>query len=178
MDSIKALLKQSGMTNIIVSIIFGIFGVILCIFHETAMKLISILIGVLFLGAGLARIVNYIQGRGRDEHLNGDLLLGVILFIFGIVAIVYTNTIGMILRTIVAIWIIYAGISKTYLSMKLKELGASAWIVSLVLSIIIIIFGLFILFYNGAIITLIGAIMIAYAIIDIIENVIFIRRLN
>lgn len=84
----------------------------------------------------------------------------------------------MILRTIVAIWIIYAGISKTYLSMKLKELGASAWIVSLVLSIIIIIFGLFILFNNGAIITLIGAIMIAYAIIDIIENVIFIRRLN
>ena len=62
--------------------------------------------------------------------------------------------------------------------MKLKNVAASAWIVSLVLSIIMIIFGLFILFNNGAIITLIGAIMIAYAIIDIIENVIFIRRLN
>lgn len=178
MDSIKALLKQSGMTNIIVSIIFAIFGVILCVFHEAAVKLISILLGILFLGSGLARIITYIEGRGRDEHLNGDLLLGAILFIFGIVAIVYTNTIGMILRTIVSIWIIYAGISKTYLSMKLKNLCASAWIVSIVLSLIMIIFGLYILFNNGAIITLIGTIMIAYAIIDIIENIIFIRKLN
>ena len=178
MNSIKDLLKQSGMTNIIVSIIFGLFGVILCVFHETAMKLISCLIGLLFLAVGLARIVNYIKGRGRDEYLNGDLLLGVILSVFGIVAIVYINTIGMILRTIVAIWIIYAGVSKTYLSLKLKNLGASAWIISLVLSIIMIIFGIYILFNTGAIITLIGAIMIAYAIIDIIENIIFIRKLN
>ncbi len=178
MNSIKDLLKQSGMTNIIVSIIFGVFGVILCVFHETAMKLISCLIGLLFLAVGLARIVNYIKGRGRAEYLNGDLLLGVILSVFGIVAIVYINTIGMILRTIVAIWIIYAGVSKIYLSLRLKNLGASAWIISLVLSIIMIIFGIYILFNTGAIITLIGAIMIAYAIIDIIENIIFIGKLN
>ena len=41
-----------------------------------------------------------------------------------------------------------------------------------------IIFGIYIMLNSGAIITLIGSLMIAYAIIDIIESFIFIRKLK
>ena len=44
MDPIKDLLKKSGMSNILISIIFGLFGIILYVFHEGAVKLISCLI--------------------------------------------------------------------------------------------------------------------------------------
>ena len=74
MDPIKDLLKKSGMSNILISIIFGLFGIILYVFHEGAVKLISCLIGLLFLLIGVARLVNYVKGRGRGEHLNFDLL--------------------------------------------------------------------------------------------------------
>ena len=180
MDPIKDLLKKSGMSNILISIIFGLFGVILCVFHEGAVKLISCLIGLLFLMIGVARLVNYVKGRGRGrgEHLNFDLFCGLIATLAGIIAIIYTDAIGAILRIIVGSWIVYSGITRTYLSFKLKGFNSSIWIFSLVLSILMIIFGIYIILNSGAIITLIGSLMIAYAIIDIIESFIFIRKLK
>lgn len=178
MDPIKDLLKKSGMSNILISIIFGLFGVILCVFHEGAVKLISCLIGLLFLMIGVARLVNYVKGGGRGEHLNFDLFCGLIATLAGIIAIIYTDAIGAILRIIVGTWIVYSGITRAYLSLKIKGFNSSIWIFSLVLSILMIIFGIYIMLNSGAIITLIGSLMIAYAIIDIIESFIFIRKLK
>ena len=178
MDQIKDLLKKSGMSNILISIIFGLFGVILCVFHEGAVKVISCLIGLLFLLIGVARLVNYVKGRGRGEHFNFDLLCGLIASIAGIIAIIYTDAIGAILRIIVGAWIIYSGITRLYLSFNLKKFNSSIWIVCLMLAILMIIFGIYIILNSGAIITLIGSLMIAYAIIDIIESFIFIRKLK
>ena len=186
MDPIKDLLKKSGMSNILISIIFGLFGVILCVFHEGAVKLISCLIGLLFLMIGVARLVNYVKGRGRGEHLNFDLFCGLIATLAGIIAnemgshlkVTYTDAIGAILRIIVGTWIVYSGITRAYLSLKIKGFNSSIWIFSLVLSILMIIFGIYIMLNSGAIITLIGSLMIAYAIIDIIESFIFIRKLK
>ena len=178
MDPIKDLLKKSGMSNILVSIIFGLFGVILCVFHEGAVEVISCLIGLLFLIIGVSRLVNYIKGRGRGEYLNFDLFCGLLATLIGIIAIVYTDAIGAILRIIVGTWIIYSGITRVYLSLKIKEFNSSIWIFSLILSILMIIFGIYILLNSGAIITFIGSLMIAYAIIDIIESIIFIRKIK
>ena len=178
MDPIKDLLKKSGISNILVSIIFGLFGVILCVFHEGAVKVISCLIGLLFLIIGVARIVNYIKGRGQGEYYNFDLLCGLLATIVGLTSIVYTDAIGAILRIIVAAWIIYSGIIKINLSFKIKNFNSSIWKISLILSIIIILFGIYILLNSGAIITLIGSLMIAYAIIDIIQSIVFIRKIK
>ena len=178
MDPIKDLLTKSGMSNILVSIIFGLFGVILCVFHEGVVKLISCLIGLLFLMIGVARLVNYVKGRGRGEYFNFDLFCGLIATLAGIIAIIYTDAIGTILRIIVGAWIIYSGITRTYLSLKIKSFKSSIWLFSLILSILIIIFGMYIILNSGAIITLIGSLMIAYSIIDIIESIIFIRKLK
>ena len=127
MDPIKDLLKKSGMSNILISIIFGLFGVILCVFHEGAVKLISCLIGLLFLLIGVARLVNYVKGRGRGEHFNFDLFCGLIATIAGIIAIIYTDAIGAILRIIVGTWIVYSGITRAYLSLKIKGFNSSIW---------------------------------------------------
>lgn len=178
MDPIKDLLKKSGKSNILVSIIFGLFGVILCVFHVGAVRAISCLIGLLFLLIGVARIVTYIQGRGRGEIYNFTLLSGLLATFIGLFVIVYSDAIGAIIRIIVAAWIIYSGITRIYLSLKLKEFDSSIWIFSLILAIIMIILGLYILFNSGAIVALIGALMIAYAIIDIIESICFMKKLK
>ena len=85
MDPIKDLLKKSGKSNILVSIIFGLFGVILCVFHVGAVRAISCLIGLLFLLIGVARIVTYIQGRGRGEIYNFNLVIWTIGNIYWII---------------------------------------------------------------------------------------------
>lgn len=178
MDPIKDLLKKSGKSNILVSIIFGLFGVILCVFHEGAIRAISCLIGLLFLILGVSRLVTYIQGRGRGEYYNFTLLSGLLATLIGLIVIIYADAIGAIIRIIVALWILYSGINRVYLSLKLKEFNSSIWIYGLILAIIMIILGIYILFNSGAIISLIGGLMIAYAIIDIIESICFMNNLK
>ena len=178
MDQIKDLLKKSGTSNILVSIIFGLFGVILCILNEGAVKVISCLIGLLFIMIGVSRLVNYVKGRGMGEHFNFDLFCGLVAIVLGGAAIIYTDAIGIILRLIVGTWIVYSGITRTYLSFKLKAFNSSIWIISLVLSILMIIFGIYIMLNSGVIVTLIGSLMIAYSIIDIIESIIFIKKIK
>ena len=41
-----------------------------------------------------------------------------------------------------------------------------------------VIFGIYIMLNSGVIVTLIGSLMIAYAIIDIIESIIFIKKIK
>ncbi len=178
MDPIKDLFKKSGMSNLLVSIIFGLLGVILCIFHEGAIKAISWLIGLLFLVIGISRIVTYIQGRGRGEYYNFNLLSGLLSVLIGLFVIIFANAIGAVIRIIIALWILYSGINRAYLSFKLKDYNTSIWISSLILAIIMIILGIYILFNNGAIISLIGGLIIAYAIIDIIESICFMKNLK
>ena len=84
----------------------------------------------------------------------------------------------VILRLIVGTWIVYSGITRIYLSLKLKFFNSSIWIISLVLSILMVIFGVYIMLNSGVIVTLIGSLMIAYAIIDIIESIIFIKKIK
>ena len=178
MNQIMDFLKKSGRSNIIASIIFGIFGVILCIFSEGAARAISWLIGLFFIAVGIARLVTYVQGRAMGEYYNFSLLIGLIATLIGILIIIYADTVSAIIRVAIGVWIIYNGLVRMSLSLKLKEMNSQMWIYTIVLAIAIIILGLFISLNGGAIISLIGAMMIVYAVLDIIESMIFIKKLK
>ena len=64
------------------------------------------------------------------------------------------------------------------LSTKLKALSTTIWICSLLLSIIMFLCGLYITVNSGAIIVTIGIMMIIYSVIDIIENIIFMKNIK
>ena len=83
-----------------------------------------------------------------------------------------------VFRIIIAIWIIYSGIMNMQTAIVWKDFKSRLWIFTLILSIIMIIGGIYVLVNTGAIIQTIGVIILAYGIIDIIENVIFIKKID
>ena len=64
------------------------------------------------------------------------------------------------------------------LSEKLKALKLNIWIYSLILAIIMFICGLYITMNSVAVIVTIGVMMIVYSIIDIIEDIIFMKNVK
>lgn len=177
---LQTLLKKNGMSNIVLSIIFAILGIILCIFSNGAIKVISYLIGVLLIALGGYKIIDYIKNRGQEDFFNYNLLFGIVAIVGGMGAIIYTDSIKNIIGVIVSFWIIYSGITRAYLSFKLRSINSSSWewIASLALSVIMCILGIYILFNGEAVVTLIGAFMIVFAVIDIIESIVFIKNVD
>ena len=160
MEYFKELLKKSGWIAIVESLVFAILGIILVWQKDAIMSIIAYILGAVFILLGLIKVINYVQAKGKSDLYNYELVYGLMSIIIGIVIMVYS------------------AIVRASSSLKLRVLKSNIWIYSLVIAIIMLICGLVVIFNTGAIIEVIGAIMIVYSILDIIENIIFINNVK
>lgn len=178
MEYIQKILKKSGWVAILESLIFAILGMLLIARPEETVKVISYILGACFILVGIYKIMNYIQMKGKNDLYDYQLIYGVMAIVIGLIAIVYSTTIGTIFRIVIGIWIIYSSVVRASSALKLKALKSNIWIYALIISIIMFIGGLYIALNEGAIIITIGILMIIYAVMDIIENIIFIKNIK
>ncbi len=174
----KDFLKKSGWTNVLLSAVFAIIGIFMIINTDSAIKVISYILGGCFIAIGVIKIINYFISKGNSDFYNNDLLYGIITIIIGLITIFYISLIESIFRIMIGIWIIYSGLLRLSLSLKLHNAKINIWSTSLILSVIMIIGGLYMIFNNGALISAIGIIMLMYSIIDLIESVIFVKYVD
>lgn len=178
MDYISKIFKKTGMYSLISSIVFAVLGIILIAYPEGTVKVISYILGIMFMLIGIYKVINYFMTKGSYDLYNYDLAFGIIAIILGIVTIAYSKEITAIFRIIIGLWIIYSGIIRLSLSLKLKTLGTNAWKYSLILSIIMLLCGIYVIANSQIIIVTTGVIILIYSIIDIIESVIFLSNIN
>ncbi len=174
----KEYLKKSGCVDIIVSIIFAIIGIFMIAKTDLAIKIISYILGGTFIVIGLIKIADYFLTKEKYDFLNYNLIYGIVAIIIGLITIFCSGLIESIFRIVIAAWIIYSGIMRLSLSLKLHTAEIDMWSISLILSIIMIIGGLYMLFQSGALVLTIGVIMLVYSIIDLIESVISLKYVD
>lgn len=178
MQYLKDLLKKSGWMSIAESLVFAILGIILIWQKDAIMSMIAYILGAVFILLGIIKVINYIQAKSKSDLYNYELVYGIMAVIIGIVIMVYSSTISKIFGIIIGMWIVYSSVVRASSALKLKQIKSNIWIYSLVIAVIMLICGLVVIFNTGAIPATIGAIMITYAILDIIENVIFINNVK
>lgn len=178
MEYLKEILKKSGRASIIESIIFAILGIILVNNPVGTVKVITGILGTIFIVIGIIKIINYFISKGNSDFYNFDLIYGLTAIVIGIVAMAYMNIIGSVFRIIIGVWIIYTSFVSINTSLQLRKIGGTTWIWSLVLAVIMFACGLYTVINPGTIVATIGAIMIIYSVLDIIENVIFMKNVN
>lgn len=174
----KDFLKKSGWTDILVSVVFAVIAIFMITKSDAVVKIISYVLGGIFIIMGIVKIIDYFASKGKYDLYNYDLIYGIIAIIIGLVTIFCSSLIESMFRIVIAIWIIYSGLVRLSLSLKLHTAKINAWSVSLILSIIMIIGGIYMLFQSGALVLTIGIIMLVYSIIDLIESAIFIKYVD
>ena len=173
-------LKKMGWASIVTSIAFAIIGLIMVYNPDTTFKVISYLIGGFFIIFGIIKIIEYFKTKGSYDLYNYELVYGIIATLLGLIVMICHGTIEAVLRILIGIWILYSGAMRLGLSLKIQKLNSDQkiWIVGLIISLIILFCGIYIIVNPGTIIVTIGIIMISYAIMDIIEEVIFIKNVK
>ena len=78
----------------------------------------------------------------------------------------------------IAIWLIYSGLIRGTTALKLKKFDVNAWWVVLISAILMVIAGIYVISYSGIVVASLGMLMIAYAVIDLINGIIFIVDIN
>jgi uncharacterized membrane protein HdeD (DUF308 family) len=178
MEYLEKILKRTGISSLITSIIFAILGIILIINPEGTIKFVSIILGAMFILVGLYKILNYIRNKGKYDFYNYDISYGIIAVILGVITICYSSQIGTIFRILIGLWIIYSAIIRISLSAKLKNISSNVWLYSLAIALIMGVCGIYIICNSGAIIVTLGIVVLIYSILDIIESIIFLGNVN
>lgn len=170
---IEKVLKKTGYTAVITSVILGMIGFIMFIYSKTTLKLITYAIAGLLILVGFIKIIGYIVDKNKKEYFNYDLINGTINAVIGIVLLTHPGILENLLGIILGIWIIYTGLTRLGISLKLKELKSKMWILMLILSIIILAMGIYIIMAPNLIIATLGMIIFIYSIMDLIEGITF-----
>ena len=168
-------LKKSSWTDIAISLIFILFGCLLVSNPEAIKSAISIILGGIIVVIGVLKLIDYFAGDKQDNYL---LAIAIVAIIAGVIIMFCADIILSVFRIIIAVWIIYSGIMNLQTAIVWKDYKSKLWLTTLVLSIAMIISGVYILVNNGAVLQIVGGIIIAYGIVDIIESVIFIKKID
>lgn len=172
------IVKKDSM-SIISSILLLILGVILISNPGDVVKFITYIAGGIIIIIGLAKIISYLRIKKNMNIQNtNDLIIGIVAIVMGIIIMFCSSAIEFIIRLITGGWILYSGITKLIISLKLKEININNWYLVLIASIIMIICGLYIIIISNLVLSGIGIVLVIYAIIDIIQFIIIPKSKN
>lgn len=174
----KDLLKKQGIVTIIAAVVFAILGIIMIANPEGVTQIITTVLSIAIIAIGLIKVITYFAVKGGNDFYNYELVYGIITILIGIAIMVFSNTFVAIIRVGIGIWITYTALMRIQLSLKLKNIGLSYWIAVLILAIITLIAGIYVIFNKQTLMIATGIIMICYSIIDIIDEIIFMRNVD
>lgn len=93
MEYLEKIFKRTGWTSLLTSLVFAILGILLITNPEGSTKVVSLIVGILFIIVGLYKLVDYCLTRGKYNFYNYDIAYGIIAIILGIITIVYKSQI-------------------------------------------------------------------------------------
>lgn len=159
--------SYSSQSSLISSIFFFILGAILFTSADKVMSIISIAFGVLIAVSGIIElIIFYIKLKQEDPSKNKFLAFGIASLVIACIFVFFSSIVEQFIRFIIGAWILFTGIIRfiNVLSMSSKS---KKFVPLLIVSILLMIVGVYTIVVGDVILSSIGFIMMLYAVIEI-----------
>lgn len=171
-------IKQTAWMAIIESLALIVLGILFIVLQEEMIHFLSYIFGTFFVVKGGFQIISYFVNKGQKDFFNNDLLFGVVSVLVGVALFAIGEDITNVFRIIIGIVIIYESLVRINSAIKLANAKIEAWKYILSLALLMLVIGVFVTFNTGAVVTLIGALMIVTGVIGIIGDAMFIQHVN
>lgn len=131
---------------IITAIVYIVVGLLLVIWPDQARQIIIYALGAATLLYGVYRIVDYFI---QKEHLEGvqiGVALGIACIVTGLFLLIKANIVVAILAAVIGIAIITDSILRLQIALNLRSFGGKNWIVLGITALVMLVFGILLLF--------------------------------
>lgn len=170
--------KSTSWLAILESLVIGALGALLLIDPDGMVKTIFYVVGIFLIIKGVYKIINFFAVHGKYDFYNNDLLYGIIALVFGIIAVVLWESLGRVIGVVVGAWLIYGALVRINVAIKMHAAGLKEWFYVLMLSLVMMALGVYMVISVGAIMAVVGWMMIIGAIVGIVDDIFFIRNLD
>lgn len=144
LEKIKIGFNKMLIGSIILNVLFLLFGILVYSNPRVSLELLGTFLGVYFIIFGVYAIFEFIA-RDNNPLYGLNILWGILAVIVGLLAIINPFGISTILTFTLGIYLIIVSISKIIDALKLRKYKYDGWSLILVISIILLIFGIFII---------------------------------
>ena len=173
MNNLDTRVKKMSTTSIIFSLLFIFTGIFLLLKPETAINVVCYVLGVILVLWGVVSIIQFFSDKNSNNYLSLSFIFGAFVFIFGIIILIKPSIIASIVPLLLGVWMVINGVTK--LSYSLSIYRESKSILSIIGSILIVIFGVTLIFnpFEGAkgLTQIIGIALIVYSVLDLAESI-------
>ena len=177
-EQVSGDIKKSAWAAVIESLALIVLGILFIVFQDAMVKIIAYIVGAFFIVKGGFQIITYFMDKGQNDFFNNGLLAGVVSVLIGIAALLVGEDIAHVFRIIIGIIIVYESLVRINTASKLAAAKIPTWKYIMVLALVMLVLGIFVTFYNGAIVTLVGWMMILTGLVGVIGDVMFIQNVN
>ena len=170
--------KTAGWVAILESVLIGVLGGLLVWRPEGVMKVIFYVVGICLMVKGVYHVVNYFAVHGKYDFYNNDLLYGIIALVFGVLSVVLWEQFSNVIGIVVGAWMIYGALVRMNSAIKLHAAGVKEWFYVMLLSLVMLALGIYMVISVGAVLAVVGWVMIAAAVVGIIDDFVFMRNID
>lgn len=168
-------LKRSSWTDIIISLVFVLLGILLVARPNEMMSVITVLLGAVFIIVAFLKLVDYFTSEPKEDYLLTMALIGIII---GVIVLLCPNIISNIFSVFLGVWIILEGLKDFQTTLVWKDIKSGYWTITLICSMLIIIAGIAVLINTTLALKTIGIAIIVYAVLDIVARCIFMKKIK
>lgn len=141
----KEMLSALSRGNVVSALVFLVLGLLLIIFPEASVAIISYLIAAALILDGLRHVICYFRGQ-LSEALSGyDLALGGCEILLGLFALVRPTTMLSLLPIFLGATLVVSGAIRLQRAFDLQRAGHGAWKTVLILGAVVAVLGLLML---------------------------------
>ena len=166
--------KESKITvnNLIYSLLFLVFGIILLTSTEDLITIVSKVIGGVLIFIGVIKTIIYIYMKGKlGEYSLSKLIVALLFISFGMLLIFLSGTLSFAIRTVIGMWVLFSGINRVIFAISISTIDKKSFLVYLITSLLMISLGIVII--TGVFDQLIGLLIIIYSVIEIVNYIYF-----
>ncbi len=170
--------RTAGWMAILEAVVVGVLGGLLVTNPDGIMRVIFYVVGIFLIVKGVYKIVNYFAVHGKYDFYNNDLLYGIIALIFGILSVVLWEKLSGAIGLVVGAWMIYGALVRMNTAIRLHAVEVKSWFYVLMVAMVMLALGIYMIISFGVVVQVIGWIMIAAAVLSIVDDAIFMRHLD
>lgn len=179
---IKDYIKKYEGCSIVVSILMICLSLFLMFKPLESLEVFTVIFAIIILLSGLGYLMSYFTISKESRLFSVDLLFGLVTIISGIMLVVYKKDVINIFPVILGIWIITSNLFKLQLSINLSLFFDNTYLGFVLITILMIIFGLLLIvnpFASFMTITVTaGTLLLITEVVNLIESIYVIIKLN
>lgn len=146
MRSVK-IMKMAKTGYIIMSLIFGVLGILMLIRPKVLLPAFAGVFGGLFLLFGVVKLIGYFSKDLFRLAFQYDLASGILLIVTGIIAIMKADQFVLLTGIVLGIYVLADGLLKIQIALDARTFGIEQWWLILIMAVLTGITGVFLIFY-------------------------------